>query len=456
MRKDKVPKSERQDYQFIKETIKKRPPDIWRLLKKGAAVLIGGAFFGLCAAVVFAWAAPRLLERLTGGEDPAKEVSLVMDPTDDTTDPADVRAAEPAAGDLESDAEALVQADGAAAADGNTAESADTAESAGSDDALAQYQQVYSQALEVSQTARKALVRVFGQSDSENLLDDSLLSSGNAEGIIILETDTYLYILSDWQPVDGTKSLLVAFSDDSTAKGYLCRADERIGLSVIRVLESELSEDTRNSIEAAELDETYDLQQAEAVIAIGSPSGEFDGVQYGVVTSVTQRLSLRDVEYSRITTNMQGCSDSSGVLLNTEGKIVAVITRADGDDTDFIRALPIRQLCPMIEQMANKKRVRCLGVYGISITEEQAQELGIPQGVYVEKVDRSSTAMTAGLQRGDIITALDGERIYDMHIYTGYLQSCDVGQEIKVTVQRSNGDGELGEMELTITVGVHE
>ena len=74
----------------------------------------------------------------------------------------------------------------------------------------------------------------------------------------------------------------------------------------------------------------------------------------------------------------------------------------------------------------------------------------------MEKVDRSSTAMTAGLQRGDIITALDGERIYDMHIYTGYLQSCDVGQEIKVTVQRSNGDGELGEMELTITVGVHE
>lgn len=54
MGKDMNIKPENEDYQFMRETIKKRPNDRRRLFRKGLMLFIGGVFFGLCAAGAFA------------------------------------------------------------------------------------------------------------------------------------------------------------------------------------------------------------------------------------------------------------------------------------------------------------------------------------------------------------------------------------------------------------------
>ena len=63
MGKDMNIKPENEDYQFMRETIKKRPNDRRRLFRKGLMLFIGGVFFGLCAAGAFAWALPEFAER---------------------------------------------------------------------------------------------------------------------------------------------------------------------------------------------------------------------------------------------------------------------------------------------------------------------------------------------------------------------------------------------------------
>ena len=107
---------------------------------------------------------------------------------------------------------------------------------------------------------------------------------------------------------------------------------------------------------------------------------------------------------------------------------------------------------PRIEQMINKQAPRYLGIYGVSIPAAKAASLGISKGIYIEKVDKDSPAMAAGIQRGDIITALDGSPVSDMQEYSTYLQNCENGLEISMQISRYSGDGELGKVELTVKV----
>jgi len=439
MGKDMNVRPENEDYQFMRETIKKSPAEHRHLFRKGLALFFGGVFFGLCAAGAFAWALPEFAERF------AEEKGLV----------AAVKLP-PASSEEQAVSEekksTVSNTDSYTDIQGGSDLAQDTSSLQEETDPLKEYQQIYRQVLDVAESPRKALVRITGTSGHSDLLDDSLLSYEEGEGIIFLESSSCIYILTNWEPSGKTSSLQVTFADSSTAKAHLCQTDEATGLSVMWVRVSELSDSTKEAISVASLAQSFDVEQAEPVIAIGSPSGEYDQVLYGVVTSVSGRLSAADAEYQLMTTNIQGCTESKGVLINTKGEIVGVIKGNTRDDTNVIRAFSIAQLRSRIEQMSNKKATRYLGIYGISIPEAKAESLGISKGVYIEKVDKDSPAMAAGIQRGDIITALDGSPINDMQEYSTYLQNCEIGQEISMQISRYSGDGELGEVELTVKV----
>ncbi len=439
MGKDMNIKPENEDYQFMRETIKKRPADRRRLLKKGLMLFIGGAFFGLCAAGAFIWALPEFAERFAEEKGLVSAVKLTP-----ASSEGQAASEEKESTVLNTDSYTYVQGETSLTQDSGSLEK-DT-------DPLVKYQQIYQRVLDVAKKPRKALVRVTGTSGQSDLLDASILRYEEGEGIIFLESSSCIYILTNWEPSEKTSSLQVTFADSSTARAHLCQTDDATGLSVMWVRTSELSDSTKKAISVVSFAQSFAPEQAEPVIAIGSPSGEFDGVLYGIVTSTSGRFSAADAEYQLMTTNIQGCISSKGVLINTKGEIVGVIKKNIREDMNVIQAFSIAQLRSRIEQMTNKQEPRYLGIYGVSIPEAKAASLGISKGIYIEKVDKDSPAMAAGIQRGDIITALDGSPVSDMQEYSTYLQSCENGLEISMQISRFSGDGELGEVELTVKV----
>lgn len=439
MGKDMNIKPENEDYQFMRETIKKRPADRRRLLKKGLMLFIGGAFFGLCAAGAFIWALPEFAERFAEEKGLVSAVKL-------TTASSEEQASS------EEKESTVSNTDSYTYVQGETSLTQDTGSLEKATDPLIKYQQIYRRVLDVAKKPRKALVRVTGTSGQSDLLDASILHYEEGEGIIFLESSSCIYILTNWEPSEKTNSLQVTFADSSTARAHLCQTDDATGLSVMWVRTSELSDSTKKAISVVSLAQSFAPEQAEPVIAIGSPSGEFDGVLYGIVTSTSGRFSAADAEYQLMTTNIQGCISSKGVLINTKGEIVGVIKKNIREDVNVIQAFSIAQLRSRIEQMTNKQAPRYLGIYGVSIPEAKTASLGISKGIYIEKVDKDSPAMAAGIQRGDIITALNGNPISDMQEYSTYLQSCENGLEISMQISRYSGDGELGEVELTVKV----
>ena len=281
---------------------------------------------------------------------------------------------------------------------------------------LAMRQEMYREVLKVSQKSRKSLVNVRGISKDEDLLNNSYLQQEDTEGLVFLETETQFYILTYEEELENLQELQVTFADGSTVQGEICRGDADSGFAVATVRKNLLNDSTREGIVVSDLTDTKKLGQSDIVIAIGSPAGDSDAVVYGMITSVSEKLSVADTEYNVLATDVQGNEDGSGVLLDSDGNVAGMILKKNENDGDNIHAVSISQILPLIEHLANKETIRYTGIYGTEITQAQCRKLGIDQGLYVERTQEESPAMKAGIQCGDIISKIDGTPTESMHL----------------------------------------
>ena len=318
---------------------------------------------------------------------------------------------------------------------------------------LAMRQEMYREVLKVSQKSRKSLVNVRGISKDEDLLNNSYLQQEDTEGLVFLETETQFYILTYEEELENLQELQVTFADGSTVQGEICRGDADSGFAVATVRKNLLNDSTREGIVVSDLTDTKKLGQSDIVIAIGSPAGDSDAVVYGMITSVSEKLSVADTEYNVLATDVQGNEDGSGVLLDSDGNVAGMILKKNENDGDNIHAVSISQILPLVEHLANKETIRYTGIYGTEITQAQCRKLGIDQGLYVERTQEESPAMKAGIQCGDIISKIDGTPTESMQSYYTYLQTKKQGENLTITVLRKNSDGEYAEKDYKITVG---
>lgn len=428
------------EYSFIKETIKKNPVNFGVHMRRLFTVALGGALFGGSAAVAFTLACPVAAEKFIAGE----EVTL-----------SDARPGPVAAWTSE-------EADGSAAGSTQTEEDDaglyntqnvifDDFEPAESESSMEIYASVYQEAIQIAENPMKAMVRLSGLSDDTDLLDDSFLTYGEEEGVIFYSDEKNVYILTSYKNIEKSDIIRVTFCKGAVADAVLCKADPRTGLAVVRVPRNLLTEEDWNEIYVASLSDSFNLSDDNTVIAIGSPSGNFNSVMYGLITSVSGRMRVADAEYSLLGTNIMGSCESSGVLIDMNGNVIGIIMRTDEDES-ILKGISIAEIQPMIENLSNGEQIRYLGILGATIKKPQAENLNIPQGIYVENVECASPAMIAGIQNGDIIVGINGQEIESMMDYMTELQDLSVGEQAQLTVYRKGAEGKFVEMEFDLTI----
>lgn len=400
MKKNKM---DTQEYQFIKETVKKQPKENGSLLRRLLMIAGCGVLFGGCAAVTFASVFPVMADR---EENTQQKIELTGSDVAETISEEQATERESVASVSEKEEKSL----------------------------LAMRQEMYREVLKVSQKSRKSLVNVRGISKDEDLLNNSYFQQEDTEGLVFLETETQFYILTYEEELENLQELQVTFADATVRKNLL-------------------NDSTREGIVVSDLTDTKKLGQSDIVIAIGSPAGDSDAVVYGMITSVSEKLSVADTEYNVLATDVQGNEDGSGVLLDSDGNVAGMILKKNENDGDNIHAVSISQILPLVEHLANKETIRYTGIYGTEITQAQCRKLGIDQGLYVERTQEESPAMKAGIQCGDIISKIDGTPTESMQSYYTYLQTKKQGENLTITVLRKNSDGEYAEKDYKITVG---
>ena len=265
--------------------------------------------------------------------------------------------------------------------------------------------------------------------------DNSGVSPASEGSGIIATSDGY--IITNAHVVDGASSLKVILSSGKTYQAKLIGSDSITDLAVIKIEATGLT--------AAEFGSSTDLQVADTVMAIGNPGGmEFNSsVTVGYVSALNREITNSETGYTMKCIQTDAAinpGNSGGALVNMKGQIVGInsskIVATGYEGLGF--AIPIDEAQPVISELKQYGYVKDRAVLGISgqfIDSMTSRFYGLPSGMYVASVT-SSAVSNAGIQKGDVITKINGTEIASQNTITAVITSKKPGDTVTLSVTR--------------------
>lgn len=276
-------------------------------------------------------------------------------------------------------------------------------------------------------------------------------------GVIIADNGKEYLILVDYTPLQGADELVLELSDGCyQIEAQLKGLDPSTNLAVLAVnkynIPVEWMEVGGLAVAPMGSSNTHKLVGT-PVVAVGSPMGTSGSIGYGIITSSTT-FSTVDRNYKLILTDIAGSRKANGALFNLQGQLIGIVTgnKAGTDMENMISALGITELKKVVEKMSNGTKLAYLGISGVDVPGSVHDQTGIPYGAYVKKVNQNSPAMLAGIQQGDVITAIDSKAITTFSDYTNQLMQLTPGQTVELKVMRQ-AQTEYKEMSFSIELG---
>ena len=281
-------------------------------------------------------------------------------------------------------------------------------------------------------------------------------------GIIISYNDSELLVVTNNHVVEGSDTLTVTFNDGNSVEAQIKGTDSARDLAVVAVPLDKISDDTMNAIKVATLGDSDSLKVGEPAIAIGNALGYGQSVTTGIVSATRRTIDGFDGEYIQTDAAINP-GNSGGALLNANGEVIGInsakINSSAVEGMGF--AIPISDASDVIQNLMNKEtRSKVsdeergyLGIKGYDVSEEGAQMYNMPTGVYVKEVMSGGGAEKAGLTKGSIITGFEGSSISGMSSLQEQLQYYKAGEEVTLTVQIPDKNGEYTEKDIKVTLG---
>lgn len=287
-------------------------------------------------------------------------------------------------------------------------------------------------------------------------------SESAGSGIIISQNDSELLVVTNNHVVEGSDTLTVTFNDGNSVEAQIKGTDSARDLAVVAVPLDKISDDTMNAIKVATLGDSDSLKVGEPAIAIGNALGYGQSVTTGIVSATGRTIDGFDGEYIQTDAAINP-GNSGGALLNANGEVIGInsakINSSAVEGMGF--AIPISDASDVIQNLMNKEtRSKVsdeergyLGIKGYDVSEEGAQMYNMPTGVYVKEVMSGGGAEKAGLTKGSIITGFEGRSISGMSSLQEQLQYYKAGEEVTLTVQIPDKNGEYTEKDIKVTLG---
>ena len=287
-------------------------------------------------------------------------------------------------------------------------------------------------------------------------------SESAGSGIIISQNDSELLVVTNNHVVEGSDTLTVTFNDGNSVEAQIKGTDSARDLAVVAVPLDKISDDTMNAIKVATLGDSDSLKVGEPAIAIGNALGYGQSVTTGIVSATRRTIDGFDGEYIQTDAAINP-GNSGGALLNANGEVIGInsakINSSAVEGMGF--AIPISDASDVIQNLMNKEtRSKVsdeergyLGIKGYDVSEEGAQMYNMPTGVYVKKVMSGGGAEKAGLTKGSIITGFEGSSISGKSSLQEQLQYYKAGEEVTLTVQIPDKNGEYTEKDIKVTLG---
>ncbi len=284
-----------------------------------------------------------------------------------------------------------------------------------------------------------------------------LFSSGT--GFVYKTDDEYAYIMTNNHVIDGGDEIYVTFTDDNRVKVKVMGGDEYADIAVLRVDKDEI-------ISVAEIGSSDDSRVGDTLFATGTPLDEAYSwtVTRGILSGKDRMLEVQVNDSSTYimkvlqTDTAINSGNSGGPLANSNGEVIGVnslklkVTGVEG--MGF--AIPIEDALKFADILETGEEIErpVLGInfydYGYLLLED-SPKIDLPEdinyGLYIDSVDKNSSAASAGLEAGDYIVEIEGEKVLTQGIFRYYLYNKTVGETLSLSLYR---DGKLIEIDVKL------
>jgi len=300
----------------------------------------------------------------------------------------------------------------------------------------------------VAQKVKPAVVQITNEQIEVDQFNQPFdIPAGVGSGVIY---DNQGHILTNNHVVEGAQKLLVALPDGRSFQAKLIGRDPVTDLAVVQISGSNLP--------VAELGDSSQLQVGDWVVAIGNALALDGGptVTAGVVSALGRTVQepsdtsaqgpyLFDVIQTSAPINP---GNSGGPLVNLAGQVVGINTLVAGQAEPGVPAqgigfaISVAAAKPIADQLITTGKVvyPYIGISDIDLNPAIAAQLGIPDqaGIVIRRVGRGSPADQAGLQRLDVITAIDGKPLSGDSDLQRILRDHKPGDTLTLNVIRGN------------------
>jgi S1-C subfamily serine protease len=287
---------------------------------------------------------------------------------------------------------------------------------------------------------------------------DGIFSADGVGSGFLYDADGW--IVTNKHVVRGVDEVAVRLSDSRVLTGRVMGEDTLTDLAIVKVDASDLP--------VAPLGSSTDLAPGQLAIAIGNPLGSYESsVTSGVVSGLGRNIRAADAARtsSEALNNLIQTDaainpgNSGGPLVNSAGQVIGINTAVSQDAQGIGFAIPIDVARPIMEQARNGEPIArpWIGVFYTLVNKQLAADHDLPveYGAYVSSgrpdapaVFPDSPAARAGIREGDVIVAVNGERVGESRDLSMLVLPHAPGDEITLRILRRDSAREV-----TVTLG---
>ena len=278
------------------------------------------------------------------------------------------------------------------------------------------------------------------------------IERGVGSGVIVSADGT---ILTNNHVVADATKITVDLNNGKSYEAKVIGTDPPSDLAVLKI-EAE-------GLPFLTLGNSDNVRVGDIVLAIGNPLGIGQTVTAGIISAKGRRTGISDGSFEDFlqTDAPINRGNSGGALVNLSGELIGINSQilaggASGGNIGIGFSIPANMAKVVMEQLVQNGKVRrgMLGINIQNINEDLAKGLNLKdtKGVLVSNVRTGSAADKAGIKRGDVITAINGETVEDSNVLRNKVAGTLPGNEIKIKFTRDGSEQEVSAVldELTV------
>ena len=268
------------------------------------------------------------------------------------------------------------------------------------------------------------------------------IPQGSGSGFI---WDQEGHVITNFHVIQGASGAKVSLADHSAWDAQLVGVAPDHDLAVLYIRAP------KNQLRPLAIGTSADLEVGQSVFAIGNPFGLDQTLTTGIISALGREINAttgRTIAGVIQTDAAINPGNSGGPLLDSAGRLIGVNTAIfspSGSNSGIGFAVPVDTVNRIVPQLIRQGEITRAGL-GIRISDDISRRLKLP-GVLIIGVDKGSAAEAAGLRStrvdakggvklGDVIVAIDGERIETSNDLFNAMEKRAVGEAVKVTVLR--------------------